>query len=286
MKNRKIFWWIMGTIVLPVPVAWLTNLAYDKYYEVRREPTFIVDPLVTTIVNKSLIQNQPLTIVDKTGNKILDDVNIATFYFFNGGKEPIEREDILKPLKINFSRANKVLDLRILKVSSNYCSIKIADYDTVSFNWELDFKILEKNDGFTAQVIYVGSQDHKLTIGGKIKGADEINTHYRSNFLLFYFLSLFLLAFTLWFLLTNSRFKKFNSRFHKRYLLIVISEEFKNEYSRITFTYGKVVLISVVLFNLIFISSLFIERLLARKWERDGDPFKKVELPISILPDK
>ncbi|MBI3482810.1 MAG: hypothetical protein HY015_07515 [Bacteroidetes bacterium] len=86
------------------------------FYESKkdREPTFVVDPIRPTLVDKELFKNKPLRIVDSTGNEVRENVCVITFYFFNQGNESIKKENILQPLKLRLPKGCKMLDYKLL----------------------------------------------------------------------------------------------------------------------------------------------------------------------------
>jgi hypothetical protein len=151
-----------------------------------RVPTFIVDPAMVNVVDKDAFEG--LTLFDANGKKITTDISSVRFYFFNAGDEPIKPEHVLAPLKIvSDDGRSKILDYRILKISRRETGIKLGEVDKgtavlsndslltgISNVLDLDFKILEKNDGFSGQILYAGEGGLTLNMLGTI-GRSKIN---------------------------------------------------------------------------------------------------------------
>jgi hypothetical protein len=134
-----------------------------------REPTFYLDPLRTTIIDRSTATTAPITLLKRNGDSIDSDVVSVYFYFFNQGKETIKQENIYSPLRITLSDSAEILDYKILKVSRDVSGVELIE-DTVKGGLLINFHALEYNDGFAGQLIYEGSKDARVIIEGGIEG--------------------------------------------------------------------------------------------------------------------
>jgi hypothetical protein len=276
--------YIPEVINYSLAVIGILSGAYFYFASVReRIPTFIVDPIKSTIVDKELIRNKPLKISDSEGKEILDNVNILTFYFFNQGNEPIKSENILSDLHLSLSSGSEILDYKILKASREVSKIRLFKKDSSKNSIFIDFKILEESDGFTSQIIYLGSKDSNLILTGDIEGVKSISsTLKRVNFgsLLLILVVVSYLGFSSYF------FIKLKLRLTRPYQLVIRSEKHLAEKTVLTFTYAKLIVMLSTCFFLIFVSSLFLSKTLFSKW---FDPkYKqsiKNEIPSEIFPD-
>lgn len=286
-------------------LGWAVSLiglfsSFYFYFESIKEktPTFIVDPIKTTLIDTDLLKDKPINILDASGKEILGNVTVITFYFFNQGDQSIKKEDILDPLKLKITNGAKILDYRILKISRPVTELVFGRYDSIQGSIEFDFRILELDDGFTGQLICSSNADVNVEIEGVIEGVKEFSNTYKSrNNLMIEIVpgALMLALFVLIQLVTlywvnvkgggkgNGEQKTLLERLTTRYQLVIRNEENLGEKSTIGFTYARILVISVSIFMVIFISSLFLSRTLFKVW---FEPIhkNKVEVPAKILP--
>jgi hypothetical protein len=255
---------------------------YDGLKE--REPTFIVDPIVSTIVDKELVKDKPLKILNSKGIEITQDVNVLTFYFFNQGNESIRQENILSDLTLSLPINCEILDYKILKVSRDVSKIRLLKNDSIKNSISINFKILEKSDGFTGQIIYLGGKENRLALRGEIEGVKQVFTNvktfnsFKLSSPLILILILFLI-FNLYFIF------KFNPRLKHTYQLVIRNEKNIAEKTSFSFTYAKFLIVCASCFVLVLIGSLFLSKILLSKWlDPKYKPNIKTEIPVEILP--
>ena len=98
------------------------------FYQVsknEKDPTFIVEPIRTELINSNKLNNQPIKVISTSnGQEIKNDLNIVRFYFWNKGKDAIKNENILKPIQIISGKNIKILYTRNIKSSRDLCEIK------------------------------------------------------------------------------------------------------------------------------------------------------------------
>ena len=140
-----------------------------------RRPTFYVDPVRTTILDRTHAANAPLRLLKANGDIIKDDVTSVNFYFFNQGKETIKRENVYSPVKITLSDSAQILDFKILKLARHVSGMELK-YDSASNSLLIDFKALEQDDGLAAQMIIEGNRNASLNITGGIDGVKQFET--------------------------------------------------------------------------------------------------------------
>ncbi len=149
---------------------------YFLYIGIReRRPTFYVDPIRTTILDKSQAANAPLMLLKANGDTIQSDVTSVYFYFFNQGKETIKHENIYSPLTVSLGNNAKILDFKVLKNSRSVSGIELT-YDSVKNSLKIDFKALEQEDGLAAQIIFEGKKDAILSMRGGIDGVKQFES--------------------------------------------------------------------------------------------------------------
>lgn len=188
IESQSKFWqitaWVLG-IVLSALLGYYLSIK-------QRKPTFLTDKVTLLIDNNSIKQN-PIKIIDSEGKEINENVSILTFYFFNQGRESIKGESILKPVRIMLPDSGRLLNLKMLKVTRDVTESKLT-YDSLSNCINVDFKILENDDGFSAQILFAGKDNPEIKIEGIIEGVSDfiLEDSHRLRFMLLGFGVLFL----------------------------------------------------------------------------------------------
>lgn len=160
----------------------ILGLAFSYYFfkisTSPAEPVFLIDPSRTIIVESKRFSETPLRVVRDDGSKIQGDVTSIRFYFWNNGRKSIHPSAILEPIIVTLEEKDgEVLDHKILKVSRGVVRPLIQrDTADPKRKFNISFSILEKNDGFTGQLIYVGNPNADFKIFGTIEGAKKIIT--------------------------------------------------------------------------------------------------------------
>jgi hypothetical protein len=142
------------------------------------KPVFLVDKVRSRIIDSNRVSGTPLEIRDKDGNTILGDVTSVRFYFWNAGRKSIKPDGILEPLIVSLDDPNcKILDHKILKVSRNLTKSLLSTHPSdPNRTLSISFTILEKNDGFTGQIIYKGNPTSAVQMFGTVQDAGPIRT--------------------------------------------------------------------------------------------------------------
>ena len=163
-------------------VIGILGLAFSYYFfkisTSPAEPVFLIDPSRTIIVDSKRFSDTPLRVVRDDGSRIQGDVTSIRFYFWNNGRKSIHPTAILEPIVVTLEEKDgEVLDHKILKVSRSVVRPLIQrDTADPKRKFNISFSILEKNDGFTGQFIYVGNPNADLKIFGAIEGVEKIIT--------------------------------------------------------------------------------------------------------------
>jgi hypothetical protein len=140
-----------------------------------RKPTFYVDPVRTTILDRTHAEHAPLKLLKANGEIIKGDVTSVYFYFFNQGKETIKRENVYSPIKISLSDSAKILDYKILKLARSVSGAELK-FDSATHSLVIDFKALEQDDGLAVQLIMEGDRKASLSVTGGIDGVKHFET--------------------------------------------------------------------------------------------------------------
>lgn len=156
-------------------------IGYFFYYIGINEPKPIasIDPLRTEILKSDTITDEPIKIIRKeNGKEITSDITAVRFYFWNDGSQPIRKEDILKPISILLSDSTgEILSVKRLAISDSAIDFELKrDSEIPNRKLNIDFKILEKADGASYQLTYVGNPRADFLIDGRIVGVKKIET--------------------------------------------------------------------------------------------------------------
>ena len=178
---------ILGSIssIIGIGLAvYFYNLSNEK-----KEPYFFDDEIKTKIVDSKNINKAPIKIYRSNGEEIVEDVSSTNFYFWNNGRQPIRKEDILDSLVVSLDSTAEILKYELISTSREVCDI---DLNQVSKNkLKIDFKILEKNDGLIGQVIFTGNPKQVLKLNGHVEGIRDFKSvESENNFYFTLFLSL------------------------------------------------------------------------------------------------
>jgi len=102
------------------------------------------------------------------------DVTAAQIAFWNNGKLPIKKNNILKPFVIQVQGGLPILEVSIQKKSRDIIGISIDENNLKNGIVSLSWDILEHNDGGIIQIIYAGGINVEITANGIIEGQSDI----------------------------------------------------------------------------------------------------------------
>lgn len=161
---------VLGVVIGLLGVGF--SFYFYKLSEKEREPVFLVDPYRSIIVEANTIKDFPLKVVDRDGRNVEKDITSVRFYFWNEGRETIKKSEILKPLKITIASPDvEVIGYKILSSSRADIVQPVLSLESGSNNvLNVSFDILEKDDGFSAQIIFAGSPNAAVELKGTIEG--------------------------------------------------------------------------------------------------------------------
>lgn len=129
----------------------------------RPVPTFAISPLRVRIVDRS---KAVLSEIDILFNKRpLSDENVTatTVYFWNEGRLPLRRADVLKPYTISLGDGCEVLDSRVVKLSRTICSPQLQ---TTGSEVTMTFDVMEDVDALAIQIIHTGDPEGGIQMSG------------------------------------------------------------------------------------------------------------------------
>ncbi len=172
--SRQTLILIAGLVVAVVALIVMIVLFFVSQTE--RELVYAVNPVKTRIVTMG--QATGLEISYK-GLEIGDsDVTAAQVAIWNSGDESIRKENVLKEATIYTDPPSKILEAFIVNSNreleitnfSLMASRELMENGKVAVSWN----ILEKDDGASIQLIYLGSPEVEIKVEGLIEGSGDI----------------------------------------------------------------------------------------------------------------
>ena len=147
------------------------------------KPMYRIHPLRVRIVDKSRFQTSELE-VRLRGVPVLDcNVTATTVVFWNDGRTPIRKTDILEAFTITIVQPADILDCSIVKTTREVCRFHLGQplsneqFSSVIFY----FDIIEQFDGASIQLIHTGDPDATIRMSGVSVGAIGIQYKAVSN---------------------------------------------------------------------------------------------------------
>ncbi|MDP3910527.1 MAG: hypothetical protein Q8Q14_09040 [Gemmatimonadales bacterium] len=158
--------WLIGAIGL-------AGTAYFYFQSVeKRDPVFVVDPTRTEIVSRARVETAPIRVLRQDGRPVSADLYAIRFYFWNAGRRSIRPENVLDTIRLTIDSTAEILDYKILKTSRAITAAQLhAGAGSVALrSLVVTFRILERDDGFTGQIMYEGPGHAALRISGLVEG--------------------------------------------------------------------------------------------------------------------
>lgn len=161
--------WLVGAI-FAAPGVYLYLLGREV-----RDPVFLVDPNRTEIISQARIETAPIKVLRRDGKPVTDNLYAVRFYFWNAGKRPIKAADVLETVRITLDDSGEILDAKIIGLSRAITFAQLHPHrDGQKLRvLTIAFTILERNDGFSGQIIYEGRPGASLRIAGIIEGVPD-----------------------------------------------------------------------------------------------------------------
>lgn len=185
------------------------------YTKAERDPVFLVDPDRAVILSSKDIEDTTIKVIKNDSTVITSDLTAIRFYFWNRGNQSIRFSDVLKGnLSLNFTDKNiDILSYRILNQSRDIVDFQVnRNVDNPHNQLDLQFEILEKNDGITGQIIYEGDPMTSLTIQGEIEGSSIKKYLERDPYQIYIIVPITLLITLLLFMILNKVLKPINDK--------------------------------------------------------------------------
>ncbi|OGU30238.1 MAG: hypothetical protein A2057_03580 [Ignavibacteria bacterium GWA2_35_9] len=143
---------IIGIIVSIIVVLYSTK-EKELYYSISKTKTQIVKA-----GQSSNLQVRYDTLI------VHSDITAVHLMLWNNGKQSIFPTDVLERIIITTSKDARILEAKITKTTRDVSdiSLKKINENEIEINW----RVLEKNDGAMVQIIYTGNSETNITIKG------------------------------------------------------------------------------------------------------------------------
>ncbi|MEL4204820.1 hypothetical protein C9E85_16230 [Plesiomonas shigelloides] len=138
-----------------------------------KEPTYWVEDSVQVFKPDMFGKNQRFSLVDNESGKTLgESVYIQELAFWNRGKDPIVSNDVLTPLNFEYPEDVFIVDVS-LSAASRLSVVKPV-FEISGSQINLNFNLLEENDGFKLMVVYAAKDKQKPVFSGDILSVSKI----------------------------------------------------------------------------------------------------------------
>ena len=131
-----------------------------------RHLVYRINPVRTPIVQTTAPSD--VSILYK-GKPVSGNVTAVQIAIWNAGREPIKSEDILRNIVIQVG-TNQIMEAKIVKSSREVCEFQFDSNKVAFSSMGVTWRILEKNDGASVQLVYSGTPDVKVSVEGTIVG--------------------------------------------------------------------------------------------------------------------
>jgi hypothetical protein len=143
------------------------------------ELTYLTNPVTTTVVD--INQASRLKVLFD-GKGINSDIRTAQVEIWNDGSRSIKDVDILQPISIKLSPGAPILEAKLNNTTRDVTQMRVDTNGGVNGSVRLNWKILEKGDAGTIQLIYASNEDQRIEVSGIIEGQHDVHeTLYRDE---------------------------------------------------------------------------------------------------------
>lgn len=133
-----------------------------------------VDAWRTRIVDKRTTNTPGLQVLHDGQAITGKDVTSLIVYFWNGGREPIRKADVLRQYAFFLGEDGTMLHADIVRSTRSECGIKILFPHPMTNRIALEFDALEYGDGVAVQLIFSGEPETPIVMDGTCIGAETI----------------------------------------------------------------------------------------------------------------
>ena len=147
-------------------------ISYNLYYKSQRVklPCVALRPTFFAAIEKDFPDIRFVREVYYKDEKI-DKATTSKIAFWNGGKGLINKEDILRPIRIKSKDGFRILSFKVKYISEESINVNVVFKDGVI---EIEFDYLDFGDGVVLVVLHTGKDENDFIIEGKIKASKNL----------------------------------------------------------------------------------------------------------------
>ena len=174
-RMEKLRQWLSHPLTLLLglvgTVASILSVVFYLQSMENRELTFLVNPVRTTVVKAGQTSRLKVSI---EGRDLTNDITALQVAFWNAGKRPIRRGEILEPIVLSTGSGHPILEATLRKSSRQVTHIALGAAHVENGDLGVSWDILESADGGVLQLIYEGDPSVPLQIQGIVEGQRSI----------------------------------------------------------------------------------------------------------------
>lgn len=196
------------------------------YFDGKKEKNIsyqLVEP--TSLIFDSKNSSSKIKLFERDSILITDNVYVQTGTIWNSGDFPILKSDIRKQMAIKLNGAKRILDFKIVKQKdASIANFKLMQGDVQSIN--IGWEYFDPTYGFVFQVIYIGEDNPKFELQGKIldiSGFSKVKQDEKIDKKIWIALIIAYSLMTLFLVWRIYRRRNQKGRFDKVYLLMLVS---------------------------------------------------------------
>ena len=134
-------------IAFTASIASIASLVLGVYLIEKRELTFLVHPIKTTVPVQQTERQLPRLKINYGGLDITNDLTALRIAFWNAGKRSIKNPEILEPIVISTGPGHRILDATFISVVRNVSHPILDKTGFSKGEVGLSWGILEHSDG-------------------------------------------------------------------------------------------------------------------------------------------
>lgn len=137
----------------------------------KAELTYFVHPAKAAVVRTGQASRFS---VYYNGQNLTSNITAAQIAFWNAGSKPIHADTILSPLVIKVGNKGRILEAKLRKTSRDVVQITLNPARLSSGEIEINWNILEQNDGGVLQIVYIGDETVSIQAHAVLEGQPKI----------------------------------------------------------------------------------------------------------------
>lgn len=187
----------------------------------KKEPVYSISETQLQIFNSNL-GGQNISIFDKRGNRINENIYIATCIFWNNGQLGIDSSEVKKAISITLTNGAKLIDHKIIRSIHPEIAHYILSVDTTNQKEKLllHWGLLDPGFGVEIQIIYSNRHESSINVDGYISESNIIKAKIKNLSSWEFLVALFLFIYYSISLAWDIKRRKYDTAFRKITLIV------------------------------------------------------------------